>query len=64
MEELKKLKEQLGLSPEQLAGLLNVSRQTLENWIAGRAEPSQLAQAEIRRFIAELKSRLPGRDNE
>ncbi|MSU48954.1 MAG: helix-turn-helix domain-containing protein [Opitutus sp.] len=42
------VREQLGLSQQELADLLGISRRTLENWEQGRREPTGAAKVLLR----------------
>lgn len=56
MEEIKKLieiKKRRGLSYEKMAYQIGVSLQTLGRWVNKGDKPSDLALAQIRRFIEE-----------
>jgi len=56
MQEIKKLlkiKKRKGLSYEKMAHQIGVSYQTLYRWVKRGDKPSDLALAQIRRFIKE-----------
>jgi len=48
MPDVKAIREQFGLSQAQMAGFLNVSKRTLENWEQGRRDPTGAAQTLLR----------------
>lgn len=50
------VRERLGLSQEELAVLLGISRRTLENWEQGRREPTGAARVLLR--VAERHPKL------
>lgn len=52
---VKKLCEDRGLRPEELATILKVSQQSIWNWCNDRAKPSPLAEEAIRKLAADLK---------
>lgn len=50
------------MKPEELAVILGVGIRTVENWVAGKHEPSPLALREINRFLSEIKKAGPDGD--
>jgi len=55
LEELKKIIKKEGLSHEKLARKLGVSLGTVVRWLQNKNKPSDLALAQIRKFISEYK---------
>jgi len=52
-EELKALRKQAGLTQEQLAGLLNKSRMTIQRWESGRVKLDKTKALAIRAVVLE-----------
>jgi len=63
---VKSVREQLGLSQEDLARELGVSFATVNRWENGQVKPSKLARAQLDTFcgrmIGEGKLKLPKKD--
>ncbi|MCX7546297.1 helix-turn-helix domain-containing protein [Marinicella gelatinilytica] len=53
--EIKKLREEVGLSQAEFALLIGVSKRTLENWEQGRRKPTGPAKALLRILEADPK---------
>jgi len=53
--EIKKLREEVGLSQSEFALLIGVSKRTLENWEQGRRKPTGPAKALLRILKADPK---------
>jgi putative transcriptional regulator len=51
--EVKKIREQVGLSQNRFALLIGVSKRTLENWEQGRRQPTGPAKALLRILAAD-----------
>lgn len=56
IERLKKVKEEFGLSYEDLSKELGASFKTVYNWFKGTYEPSKLALIQIKKFIKKYNS--------
>jgi transcriptional regulator with XRE-family HTH domain len=54
---LKKVRDQLGISQEDLARELGVSFATVNRWENGKTKPMKLARAQFDSFCAKMKRR-------
>ncbi|MHC5705720.1 helix-turn-helix transcriptional regulator, partial [Streptomyces tirandamycinicus] len=57
--ERKRLREAAGLSQEQVAGVLQVRREAVSGWEAGRTEPRAPKRAAYARLLEGLAARYP-----
>jgi DNA-binding transcriptional regulator YiaG len=53
---IKEVREQLGLSQEELAHALGVSFASINRWENGKAAPSKLARAQFEMFCRKMKT--------
>jgi putative transcriptional regulator len=54
--DIRKLRESVGVSQSQFAGMIGVSKSTLQNWEQGRRRPRGPAKALLRVFEKEPKA--------
>lgn len=52
---IKRIVDDLGLTPEAFAGLIGASSRSVCRWLRGDHQPSRLAQREIQRFLDEIR---------
>jgi len=50
-EDLKQIRENMGLSAEQLSRVLSVSHTSIYNWEKGKNSPSQLAMEKLQKLL-------------
>ena len=49
-EKIKKIVEEKGIAPDELAAALGVSKGALHNWLKGTGRPSANAQAKLEKY--------------
>ena len=63
MIDIKDIRERYQLSIEQFAGVLGISYRTVQRWESGEACPSRLAEREIKRLLAEIRTASTEKDH-
>lgn len=56
-EDIKRLREQLGMSQEEFAHKMGVAGTTVRRWEAGICKPIKLAQEKLQRLMREAKKK-------